>query len=134
MIKNLPAMPETWVQSLGWKDTWKRAWQPTPVFLPGESHGQRSLAGCSPWCQKKSDMTEWLGTQHTDINFWSHECRHTECHHSSEFQIRQTQERLVRIYAPHWLTGQWQNEISKLFMDGIGRFLDLVSDISRNRA
>ena len=37
---------------------WRRTWQPTPVFLPGESHGQRSLAGCSPWGHKKSDMTE----------------------------------------------------------------------------
>ena len=31
------------------KILWRRAWQPTPVFLPGESHGQRSLAGYSPW-------------------------------------------------------------------------------------
>ena len=31
------------------KIPWRRKWQPTPVFLPGESHGQRSLAGCSPW-------------------------------------------------------------------------------------
>ena len=34
------------------KIPWRRAWQPTPVFLPGESHGQRSLAGCSPWVQE----------------------------------------------------------------------------------
>ena len=34
--------------------------QPTPVFLPGEFHGQRSLAGCSPWGPKESDLTEWL--------------------------------------------------------------------------
>ena len=31
------------------KIPWRKAWQPTPVFLPGEPHGQRSLAGCSPW-------------------------------------------------------------------------------------
>ena len=37
---------------------WKRAWQPTPVFLPGESRGQRSLAGYSPWGRKESDTTE----------------------------------------------------------------------------
>ena len=37
---------------------WGRAWQPTPVFLPGESHGQRSLAGYSPWGYKESDMSE----------------------------------------------------------------------------
>ena len=36
----------------------RRAWQPTPVFLPGKSHGQRSLAGYSPWGCKESDMTE----------------------------------------------------------------------------
>ena len=38
----------------------RRAWQPTPVFLPGESHGQSSLAGCSPWGHKESDTTQWL--------------------------------------------------------------------------
>ena len=36
----------------------RRAWQSTPVFLPGESHGQRSLAGYSSWVHKESDMTE----------------------------------------------------------------------------
>ena len=36
----------------------RREWQPTPVFLPGKSHGQRSLAGYSPWGRKESDMTE----------------------------------------------------------------------------
>ena len=44
------------------KIPWRRAWQPTPVFLPGESHGQRSLAGCSPWGHKESDTTEQLST------------------------------------------------------------------------
>ena len=38
----------------------RRVWQPTPVFLPGEFHGQSSLAGYSPWGHKESDMTEWL--------------------------------------------------------------------------
>ena len=42
------------------KIPWRRAWQPTPVFLPGEFHGQRSLAGYSPWGHKESDMTERL--------------------------------------------------------------------------
>ena len=37
---------------------WRRKWQPTPVFLPGESHRQRSLAGYSPWSCKESDTTE----------------------------------------------------------------------------
>ena len=38
----------------------RRKWQPTPIFLPGESHGQRSLAGYSQWDRKVSDMNEWL--------------------------------------------------------------------------
>ena len=46
------------VQSLGRKILWRKAWQPTPVFWPGESHGWRSLAGCSPWDRKESDTTE----------------------------------------------------------------------------
>ena len=39
---------------------WRRKWQPTPVFLPGELRGQRSLAGYSPWGRKESDRTERL--------------------------------------------------------------------------
>ena len=39
---------------------WRKKWQPTPVFLPGKSHGQRSLAGYSPWGGKESDTTERL--------------------------------------------------------------------------
>ena len=57
-VKRLPAMWETWVRSLGWEDPWRRKWQPTPVSLPGESHGQRSLVGYSPQGPKESDTTE----------------------------------------------------------------------------
>ena len=48
---------------MGGKIPWRRSWQPTPVFLPGESHGQRNLVGYSPRGRKESDMTEWLSTQ-----------------------------------------------------------------------
>ena len=41
-----------------WKISWRRKWQPTPVFLPGKSHGQRSLVGYSPWACKELDTTE----------------------------------------------------------------------------
>ena len=61
VVKNLPANAdverhrfEPWARRI----PWRRAWQPTPVFLPRESHGQRSLAGYSPWGRKESDMTE----------------------------------------------------------------------------
>ena len=39
---------------------WRRQWHPTPVLLPGKSHGQRSLVGCRPWGREESDMTERL--------------------------------------------------------------------------
>ena len=60
MVKNLPAIPETWVQSVGQKDLLEKEWLPIPVFLPEESRGQSSLVGYSPWGCKASDMTEGL--------------------------------------------------------------------------
>ena len=43
-----------------WKIPWRRKWQPTPVFLPGEFQGQKSLAGHSPWDRKELDTTKQL--------------------------------------------------------------------------
>ena len=54
-----------WVRKI----PWRRVWQPTPVFLPRESHGQRSLAGCSPWGRKDSDTAERL-SMHTHKRLW----------------------------------------------------------------
>ena len=54
------------------KIPWRRKWQPTPVFLPGESHGQRRLAGYSPWGHKESDTTEWLTRAHTHTHTHIH--------------------------------------------------------------
>ena len=64
MVKNPPANAGdlkdlgsiSWVQKI----LWRRDWQPTPVFFPGESHGQRSLVGYSSWGYKESDMTKQL--------------------------------------------------------------------------
>ena len=57
-VNNLPEMWETWVQSLGGEDPLEKEWLPTPVFLPGEFQGQKSLVGCSPWGCQESDTTE----------------------------------------------------------------------------
>ena len=61
MVKRLPTMRETQVQSWVGKISWRRKWQPTLVFLPGKSHGRRNLVGYSPWgakCQTRlSDLT-----------------------------------------------------------------------------
>ena len=68
VVKNLPAMSRCrrsrfhpWVGKI----PWKRAWQPTPGFLPGESHGQRSLVGYSPQGHKESVTTE--ATEHARV-------------------------------------------------------------------
>ena len=63
------AMQETWVQSLGREDPWRRKWQATPIFLPGKAHGWRSLAGYSPWGRKESDTTERLTHTHDVSQF-----------------------------------------------------------------
>ena len=67
-VNNPPAMQETqrcrfdpWVGKI----PWRRAWQPTLVFLPGESHEQRSLVGYSPWVHKELDMIEV--TEHCSV-------------------------------------------------------------------
>ena len=52
------------------KIPWRRDWKSIPVFLPGESHGQRNLAGYSPWGHKQSDMTEWLSTHGRTFLIW----------------------------------------------------------------
>ena len=60
MIKNLPAMQEMRVQSLGQQDPLERKWKPTPISLPGKSHGQRSLVGYNPGRPWKN----WTGLSH----------------------------------------------------------------------
>ena len=65
-VKNLPAMQETRVWSLGCKDPLEKEMATHSSTLPGESHGQRSLAGYRPWARKESDTTEGLST-HTYI-------------------------------------------------------------------
>ena len=68
-VKSLLAVWETFVWSL-WVGNilWRGKWQPTPVFLPGKSHGWRSLAGYSPWGRKQSDTTEQI--HFTSLHRW----------------------------------------------------------------
>ena len=57
-LKRPPAMQETWVRSLGREDSLEKEMATHPVFLPGKSHGQRSLVDCSPWGRKESEATD----------------------------------------------------------------------------
>ena len=67
LVKNLPAMQEIWVRSLGWEDPLEKgtATQPILVFWPGEFHGLYS-----PWGCKESDMTEWLSLQRVQVKYF----------------------------------------------------------------
>ena len=58
LVKNLPAMQENWVRFLGQEDPLEEEMATRSSILPGESHGQKSLVGHSPWGHKESDTTE----------------------------------------------------------------------------
>jgi len=70
------------------KIAWSRKWQLNPVFLPGESHGQRSLAGYSPGGRQELDMTvRHTDTQtHTDTHTHTHTHTHTDTHTDTHTQ------------------------------------------------
>ena len=76
------------------KISWRRKWQPTPVFLPGKSHGRRSTAGYSLWSHKESGTTKWP-------SMWGCACTHTHTHThttvkpwSSRPKVKSVQERI----------------------------------------
>ena len=91
LVKNLTAMQEmkeTLFSSWVGKIPWRRKLQPTPVFLPGESHGQRHLVGYSPWGCKELDTTEWLSPRPQDNYF--------------ESQVPTFDTSLIRIFTIYW--------------------------------
>ena len=68
-VKNPRAMRDTCVRSNIWKISWRREQQPTPVFLPGAFHGERSVVGYSPWGRKELAMTEQLSLSKAKEDF-----------------------------------------------------------------
>ena len=84
------------------KIPWRRAWQPTPVFSPGESHGQRNLAGYSPWGHKELEKTE--ATQHAQ---WIHQRNYTTC--STLGQVLQSTEKCFVMRKPAYSQRFWFN-------------------------
>ena len=71
MVKSLPEVWGTPVWSLDWEYPWRRKWQPTPGFLSGKSHGQRSLVGYTPWGRIQLDTT-WQLTHRSQQNLAKH--------------------------------------------------------------
>ena len=80
------------------KIPWRRAWQCTPVFLPGESHGRRSLAGYSPWGHKESDIIEWLSLSFTFLSLFHLGLEKWVCPISVRRQLSPVQDTLDTLY------------------------------------
>ena len=87
------------------KIPWRRAWQPTPVFLPGKFHGQRSLAGYSPWDCKELDVTEC-----THVYTHTHTHTHTHTRDNSalvsilliKYKLLLELTLILRLISNHW--------------------------------
>ena len=84
------------------KIPWRRKWQPTPVLFPGKSHGQRSLAGYSPWGHKESDTTEQLNTQIT----WKFSLKLTV---AMEAKVKIAQSVMSNFLQPYGLYSPWNS-------------------------
>ena len=86
-------MGNPWVKKI----PWRRKWQPIPVFLPGESHGQRSLMGYSPWGCKQSDIISQLST-HIGIIVRDGAHTHTHTHTHTQKSLSH-----VQLFATPWI-------------------------------
>ena len=108
-----------WVRKI----PWRRKWQPTPVFLPGKSHGQRSLVSYSPWGCKELDMTEVTKDTHTHTHIWRERetirdrdrgrKRETE-EEAEKYRHAQTEKMCVRGYKDLVsASGPWETVVKK---------------------
>ena len=88
------------------KIPWRRKWQPTPVLLPGKSHGRRSLVGYSLWGHKESDTTEWLGStmaHHSAVETQIHTTSWVNLKHmlNERYQTQMVTYCMIPIYTKH---------------------------------
>ena len=117
LVKNLPATQNTRVRFLGQEDPLEKKWKPTPVFLPGESHGQRSFAGYSPWsCKSWTRLSNSPITTTTFFNVHSLQSeepsnkrlkkkkwrRFSDLHVQKAIPCRCIWGEWVKIYCSHW--------------------------------
>ena len=91
-------MQETQIQSLGWENPLEKGMQPAPVFLPGESHGQKTLVGYNSWGHEELDMAE-----HALLLFLQEEGHsetdNDESHMKTEAEIAPTSQGVTRMLA-----------------------------------
>ena len=92
-----------WVKKI----PWRRKWQPTPIPLPGKSHGRRSLVGYNPWGRKESDMTKQL--THTLI----YKILLNELAWLVEQSISVNKNGHLKIYGRQWEIAVWPRELKQ---------------------
>ena len=91
-VKKLPAMQKTWIQSLGGEDPLQKEWQPTPVFLPGKFHGQRSL-----WATVHGGCKELSTTEQLTLSL-----SHSNRNHGFYWEIA-----IKNTIQKFWKSGRW---------------------------
>ena len=99
-VKNLPAMQETRLQSLGQEDTLEKGMATHSRFLPGESHGQRSPGGCTLWSCKELDTNEQLKhTHYVTYTTWWLSGKESACQCRRQVQSLHQEDRLEKEMA-----------------------------------
>ena len=108
----------------------RRQWQPTPILLPGKSHGQKSLVGCSPWGSEESDTTEQL---HSDFSLsctGEGNCNPLQCSFlenprdreawwATVHKVAKSQTQLKRLSLLVWVIGRFYTAMSTKSQKGI---------------
>ena len=98
MVKNPPAMQETWAQFLGWEDPWRRAWQPTPVFLPG---------GC-PWTEEPGGLQS-MGSKRAGHDWATKRSTAHDCYTKASHATRNFPEIVTKM--KYWLINKWLRKV-----------------------
>ena len=91
------------------KIPWRRAWQPTPAFLSGESHGQRSLVGYSPWCCKESNTTEATKHACTHTFVYSRISPVSSDHLGNEILVEGLKRLAIKLLKDFWSLGSTED-------------------------
>ena len=94
------------------KISWRRKWQPTPVFLPGESHGWRSLVGYSPWCRKESDTTDQFHS--LSLHLLNRRFKIAQCLWCESEVLNNLQLHAIRLYISMYITNAMNMNLGKL--------------------
>ena len=101
-VKKPPAMQETWIWSLGQEEPLEKGIATTPLFLPGEFHGQKSLEGYNIWGHKELDTTEWQTLSLSHIHTHTH--THTHIYIYTHIYIWREKESTIGL--PRWYRGK----------------------------